>query len=180
MSNFINKYKQEALPKLKEEFNIKNNLAAPKIEKIVINMGIADAKENKETMAKTSEQLATITGQKPKTTKAKQAISTFKLRKGDQIGMMVTLRGKRTWDFLERFIAVVMPRIRDFRGLPETKFDKVGNYSFGLREQILFPEVDYSKIDKIRGLVVSIVVKNSSVEKSKRLLELLGVPFGKT
>lgn len=173
------KYNQEVLPKLKEEFGISNDLAAPKIEKIVLNVGVAEAIGSKDVLGKVKEQLATISGQMPKITKAKKSISAFKLKEKDQIGVMVTLRGKRAWNFLERFIAIVIPRIRDFRGLSKDKFDKAGNYSLGLTEQILFPEVDYAKIDKIRGLVVTVVIKNSDAQKSQKLLELLGAPFQK-
>ena len=171
------KYKEEIIPKLKEEFKITNELALPIIEKVVLNMGVAEAKDTKEIITKVQEQLATIAGQKPKVTRAKAAISTFKLRENDPIGIMVTLRGKKAWDFLEKLIAIVMPRMRDFRGLPTSKFDRFGNYSLGITEQILFPEIDYAKIDKVRGLVASIVIKNGSPEKSKKFMELLGVPF---
>ena len=173
------KYKEEVLPKLKEEFDLKNDLSCPRLEKIVVNMGLADSLANKEVLQKASQQLATITGQKPKVTQAHAAISNFKLRKGDQIGAMVTLRGKRAWHFLEKLIGIIMPRMRDFRGLSENKFDNASNYSLGLAEQILFPQIDYSKIDKVRGLVVTIVIKNSNKNKSKRFLELLGAPFRK-
>lgn len=180
MDTYIQKkYKEEVLPKLKEEFGLKNDLGAPYIEKVVLNMGLAEAAGNKEVMEKAKEQLAQIAGQKPKITKAKKAISAFKLRQGDQIGLMVTLRKKRAWAFLEKFIKIVIPRMRDFRGLAKTNFDANGNYSLGITEQILFPEIDYSKIDKIRGLVLSLVIKNSDKEKSARLMELLGVPFKK-
>lgn len=171
--------KKEALAKIKEEFQLKNDLAAPYIEKIVLNMGLAEAMSNKETLQKARDQLATISGQKPKITTAKKAIAAFKLREGDQIGLAVTLRKNKAWSFLEKFIKVVMPRMRDFRGLSETNFDKAGNYSLGITEQILFPEIDYSKIDKIRGLVITFVIKNSNPQKSKKLLELLGAPFRK-
>ncbi|MDP2632219.1 MAG: 50S ribosomal protein L5 [Candidatus Curtissbacteria bacterium] len=177
MTNLQTKYQNEIMPKLKDEFDIKNNLAIPSIEKIVINMGMAEAKDNKDVIVKVDEQLATIAGQKPKITRAKEAISTFKLRENDPIGMMVTLRGKKAWTFLEKLTALVLPRIRDFRGLSTSTFDKRGNFNMGMTEQILFPEIDYAKIDKVRGLVVSIVVKNSNPEKSKKLLELLGMPF---
>lgn len=179
MTGLYSKYQKEIIPKLKEEFNLTHDLAVPTLEKVVLNMGVSEAKDNKDIIAKVDDQLATIAGQKPRVTKAKEAISTFKLRENDPIGIMATLRGKKAWNFLEKLIAIVMPRMRDFRGLPSTKFDKAGNYNLGITEQILFPEIDYSKIDKVRGLVVSIVVKNSNVEKSKRLLELLGVPFMK-
>lgn len=177
MNNLFDKYQKEAVPKLKEEFSLKNNLALPRIEKVVVNMGLADALSSKDVFDKTMEQLAQITGQKPQRTKARESISNFKLRKGDPIGLRVTLRGKKAWNFFEKLIAIVLPRMRDFRGVPETKFDKAGNYSLGITEQIIFPEIDYSKVDKIRGLVTTVVVKNSDKEKSKRLFELLGVPF---
>lgn len=170
---------KEVLPKIKEEFGLSNEFAVPKIEKVVINMGVADSLGNKESLEKAKEQLGVIAGQKAKVTRAKTAISNFKLKKGDPIGLMVTLRDKKAWQFLEKLIKIVIPRMRDFRGLSETKFDKAGNYSLGITEQILFPEVDYSKIDKIRGLVVTIVFRNSNTQKSKRFMELLGLPFRK-
>ena len=179
MANLFSKYKEEVIPKLKEEFGLENNLAVPTIEKIVLNMGVAEAMTNRDVLEKVKDQLAQISGQKPKITKAKNAISNFKLKENDPIGAMVTLRGKRAWNFLEKLIAIVIPRMRDFRGLLNNKFDKFGNYSLGLAEQIIFPEIDYSKIDKIRGLVVTIVVKNSDQQKSRRLFELLGLPFRK-
>ena len=176
MTNLLSKYK-ESRPKLKEEFGLKNELAAPTLEKIVLNASVVDAISNKEILEKVKDQLATISGQRPRVTLARKSISSFKLKKNDQIGVMVTLRRKRAWHFLEKLISVVLPRMRDFRGLDETKFDRFGNYSLGIREQILFPEIDYAKIDKIRGLVVTIVIKNSDQEKSQKFLELLGVPF---
>lgn len=176
MNTIIAKY-EETKPKMKEEFALSNDFSLPKIEKVVINVGAADAIGHEDVLEKISEQLATISGQKPRITRAKNAISAFKLRQNDPIGVMVTLRGKKAWNFLEKLIAIVMPRVRDFRGLSESKFDHKGNYSFGLTEQILFPEIDYSKIDKVRGMVITIVIKNSNKDKSKRLLEQLGVPF---
>lgn len=176
--DLLSKYNSE-LSKLKQEFNIKNNLSVPKLEKVVLNMGLAEAISNKDVLEKAKDQLARISGQMPKITKSKKAISNFKLRANEPIGAMVTLRGKKAWNFLTKLVAVVLPRMRDFRGLPESKFDKLGNYNLGIAEQILFPEIEYSKIDKIRGLSLSIVFKNSNPEKSKRLLELLGVPFRK-
>lgn len=173
------RYQKEAKPKLKEEFNLGNELALPTLEKVVLNTGAAEALSNSEVLEKIKEQMAQITGQRPRITRAKKAISTFKLRANDPIGVMVTLRGKKAWDFLAKFISIVAPRMRDFRGMPTGNFDKFGNYNFGLTEQILFPEVDYAKIDKVRGLVISLVFKNGNKEKSKRLLELLGMPFAK-
>lgn len=174
-----NKFQEEVLPKLKEEFGISNNLALPRIGKIILNVGAADALSEKTVIEKIKEQLATIAGQMPKVTLAKKSISSFKLKAGDKIGVMVTLRGRKAWDFLEKFIAIVVPRMRDFRGMSADKFDEKGNYSFGITEQILFPEIDYSKIDKVRGLVLTLVIKNSDKNKSKRMLEFLGLPFKK-
>ncbi len=177
--NLYSKFQTEAVPKLKEEFNLKNDLALPKIEKIVINFSMADALTDKDVIGKVTEQMAQISGQKPRLTKARKAISTFKLRQGDTIGAKVTLRSKKAWQFLEKFIAVAIPRLRDFRGVSPLKFDSAGNYTFGLTEQIIFPEIDYAKIDKIRGMSLTITIKNTNPQKSIRLLELLGVPFKK-
>lgn len=173
-------YQETVIPKLKEEFKIANTLALPRIEKVVVNVGAAEALNSKEVIEKIKEQIATIAGQQPRISRARKSISTFKLKEGDPIGVMVTLRGKKAWDFLEKFAKVVAPRIRDFRGLPDNKFDQAGNYSFGLAEQILFPQIEYSKVDKVRGLVFTIVIKNSDKVKSKKLMELLGLPFRKS
>ena len=179
MTNIISRYQEEVLPKLKEEFGLSNDLAAPRIEKIVLSSSVTEAISNKDVLEKVKDQLAIIAGQRPAVRQAKKSISAFKLKEKDPIGVMVTLRGKKAWVFLEKLISIVMPRMRDFRGLSQSKFDKSGNYSLGLDEQILFPEIDYSKIDKIRGLVVTIVIKNSNEQKSQRLFELLGMPFRK-
>ena len=179
MTNIISRYQEEVLPKLKEEFGLSNDLAAPRIEKIVLSSSVTEAISNKDVLEKVKDQLAIIAGQRPAARLAKKSISAFKLKEKDPIGVMVTLRGKKAWVFLEKLISIVMPRMRDFRGLSQSKFDKSGNYSLGLDEQILFPEIDYSKIDKIRGLVVTIVIKNSNEQKSQRLFELLGMPFRK-
>lgn len=175
--SLLDKYNKEAAPQLMKEFNISNPQSTPTILKVVLNVGAAEALSDKGVMEKIKDQIATISGQAPRVTLAKKSISTFKLRAKDPIGVMVTLRGKKAWDFLEKLAHVVMPRMRDFRGLPISKFDKFGNYNFGITEQIIFPEIDYSKIDKIRGLVVSIIIKNSNPEKSRRLLELLEFKF---
>jgi len=177
MTNLYSKFQTEVTPKLKEEFGLKNDLSVPIIEKITVNVGVADALINKDVIGKVTEQISLISGQKPKWTKAKKAIAGFKLRQGDVIGVKATLRGKKAWQFLERLIRVAIPRIRDFRGISQSKFDKDGNYTLGLTEQIIFPEIEYSKIDKIRGLSVTISIKNTNPEKSKRVLELLGLPF---
>ncbi len=179
MANLVKKYKEEVAPKLKEEFNLKNDLSLPQLEKVVLNASVVDALSDKAVLEKVKNQLSEIAGQTPKITRAKKSISTFKLKQNDPIGVMVNLRGQRSWNFLEQFIALVAPRMRDFRGMPDDKFDDKGNYSFGILEQILFPQVDYSKIDKTRSLVMTLVIKNSDRKKSKRMLELLGLPFRK-
>lgn len=178
MGDLRDKYQKVVLPKLKEELGLKNNLAAPAVVKVVINMGLAEA-SNKDVQEKAKAQLAQISSQLPKITKAKKAIANFKLQAGDPIGAVATLRGKRAWSFLTNLLHLVLPRMRDFRGLDESKFDKFGNYSFGITEQTIFPQIDYAKVDKTRGLVISIVFKNSNLEKSKRLMELLGFLFRK-
>lgn len=179
MINLATDYHKEIVPKLIDEFKIKNVLALPRIEKVVLNVGASEALSSKDVLAKISDQLGTISGQKPKITLAKKSISTFKLKQNDQIGVMVTLRGKKALDFMQKFATIVLPRIRDFRGLSKDKFDSHGNYSIGISEQSIFPHLEYSKIDKTRGLVVTIVVKNGSKEISPRFFELLGLPFKK-
>lgn len=179
MSNLLSIYDKEIIPTLKEEFKIKNTLALPRIEKVVVNIGASEALTAKDILEKIKEQLSIISGQQPKITKAKKSISTFKLKQNDQIGAMVTLRSKKAWDFLDKFITIVIPRIRDFRGLSREKFDVNGNYSIGITEQSIFPHLEYSKIDKARGLVVTIVIKNGGKGISPRFFELLGLPFKK-
>lgn len=179
LSNLLATYNKEIVPKLQEEFKIKNTLALPLIKKVVINVGASEALTSKDILSRIKEQLAIISGQNPRVTLAKKSISTFKLKQNDQIGVMVTLRGKKAWDFLEKFIKIVVPRIRDFRGFSKDKFDSSGNYSIGISEQSIFPYLEYSKIDKTRGLVVSIVVKNGNEQISPRFFELLGLPFKK-
>lgn len=177
MTNLVIKYKEEMIPKLKEEFGLTNDMALPTVEKVVLASGVAEAITNREVLEKVKDQLAAISGQRPRVTLAKKSIASFKLKAKDPIGVMVTLRSKKAWQFLEKFISIVAPRMRDFRGSPTSNFDKFGNYSLGIPEQIIFPEIDYSKIDKIRGLVITVVFKNSNPQKSQRVLELLGLPF---
>ncbi len=177
MNNIYKQYKEEILPALKKEFQITNDLAAPKIKKIVINVGASEALSTKDVLDKIKEQVAQISGQMPRVTAAKKSISTFKLKKGDIIGVMVTLRGKKAWDFMEKFVSIVAPRMRDFRGLEKGKFDHMGNYNLGITEQILFPQIDYSKVDKIRGMEITFVISNGSPGKSLKFFELLGLPF---
>lgn len=176
----LTKYENEVIPILVKEFNLKNRLAVPKIEKIVVNIGLGEALVNKKVLEEASKQLAIITGQKPKVTVAKRSISTFKLRAGTPIGMKVTLRGRRMYDFLLKIIAVVLPRVRDFRGVSLKGLDSQGNYSLGFVEQTIFPEISFDQIDKVRGLELTIVTSTNDVKQAKKLLELIGIPFAKS
>ncbi len=151
----------------------------PKITKVVLNIGLKEAVHDKGVLEKASEQLAAIAGQKPKVTRAKISIANFKVREGDPVGLTVTLRRKRMQDFVTKLITIVLPRVRDFHGVPGTAFDKKGNYTLGFTEQIVFPEIDYAKIDKIRGLEVTLVTSATNPEQARKLLELLGMPFKK-
>jgi large subunit ribosomal protein L5 len=177
MSNLQERYQQDIREKLQKEFGLDNLLAVPKVKKVVISMGLGEATQDKKIIEKAAEDLTAITGQKPKVTKARQSISTFKLRKGEPIGLMVNLRGKRMYNFLEKLFRIVLPRLRDFKGLSKKGFDGRGNYSLGIKEQIVFPEVDYAKIDKIRGLEVTIVTNSKDNQQAERLLAELGMPF---
>lgn len=183
MNRLQQKYQKEIVPKLKEEFKRTNDLSVARIQKIVINTGISEQSNQEKVVANVAEQLMIITGQKPKTTTAKKSIATFKingraLRQGDQIGLMVTLRGQYMWEFLDKLISIVLPRVKDFQGVSKS-FDNSGNYNLGISEQIVFPEIEYDKIDKVRGLQVTVVIKNTDSQESVRLLELLGMPFKK-
>jgi len=178
-SNLKKKYQKEIVPKLAKELGLKNRLAVPKVEKVVINLGIGEGASDKSVIEKTSRDLAVITGQVPKIAKARASIAGFKLRAGDPIGLMVILRGERMYDFLEKLFKVVLPRLRDFQGLPVKSFDGRGNYNLGIVEYIVFPEVDYSKVEKVRGLQITIATNTDDNQKAKRLLELLGMPFEK-
>jgi len=182
MARLKDKYQKEILPKLKEEFGIRNNMAVPKVTKIVVNVGTGDAKDNPEIIEKVAENLSALSGQKPVATKAKLSVSGFKLSKGAKIGVMVTLRGRRMYEFLDKLITVVLPKMRDFRGISGESFDSQGNYSLGMREQTLFPEVSFKNTNiggRIRGLEISIISTAKNKERGKRLLELLGMPFRK-
>ncbi|HJZ05268.1 50S ribosomal protein L5 [Candidatus Amesbacteria bacterium RIFCSPHIGHO2_01_FULL_48_32] len=161
------------------EFGIKNQMAVPKITRIVVNIGLKEAANDKGVLDKASEQLGVITGQKPKVTRARMSIANFKLRQGAPVGLTVTLRNRRMNDFITRLFRVALPRVRDFHGVSTTAFDKTGNYTLGLSEQIVFPEIDYSKIDKVRGLEITFVIKNGNGTISRRMLELMGMPFKK-
>ena len=171
------RYHEEVVPALTREFGYGNPMEVPRLSKIVVNIGLGEALTNAKALDAAVADLATITGQRPIITRARRSIAQFRLRTGNPIGAKVTLRGQRMWDFLERLTRLALPRIRDFRGVPEKSFDGRGNYSIGLREQLAFPEIDYDKIDRLRGLEVSIVTTARSDEESKRLLQLLGMPF---
>ncbi len=164
---------------LVDEFGIKNVMAVAKLTKIVINTGIGDAGKNKEVLAKVTEDLSLISGQKPKITKARVSIAGFNLRAGMNVGMVVTLRGARMYDFLEKLTKITLPRLRDFRGIPAKSFDKHGNYTLGIVEHTVFAEIDLAKVDKTRGMEITIVTNTKDKAQSKRLLELLGMPFEK-
>jgi len=171
------KYKKEIVPALKKQLAIKNPMAVPKVEKVVVNMGIAEAKDDRSLIDMFSAELETITGQKPSLCSAKKSISGFKLRKGQIIGLKVTLRGRRMYDFLERLFGLVLPRLRDFRGLSPEKFDQSANYSIGLPEQTVFPEIDIDKVKRIKSLQATIVTSTKSKEAATALLKLMGLPF---
>jgi large subunit ribosomal protein L5 len=179
MNNLSKNYDTKIKNELKKELGVKNTYAVPKLEKIVVNMGIKDAVADKKNVDIAMEVLAQITGQKPKATKAKKSISTFKLREGDRIGAMVTLRGKRMYDFYEKLVGIVLPRLRDFRGVPIKSFDGRGNYSLGFSESIVFPEIDQSKVLKVQGIEITIVTTAKDDKEAQVLLRALGMPFVK-
>jgi large subunit ribosomal protein L5 len=177
MARLLEKYKLEILPQLMKKFSQENKLSVAKIQKIVVNMGVGKAVDNKKLVEEASGHLSVITGQKPLITKAKKAISGFKLRKGIPIGCKVTLRGKRMYEFLDRLISIVLPRIRDFRGLSPKAFDGRGNYTLGLTEQIVFPEISIEAVETIQGMDVTFVISGNSNDQSRELLKLIGMPF---
>ena len=177
MSRLRERYRAEVVPALSKQFGYGNPMQVPGLEKIVVNVGLGEALSNAKAVDAAVADIAAITGQKPVVTRAKRSIAQFRVRTGNPIGIKVTLRGERMWDFLERLTTLALPRIRDFRGIPSRSFDGRGNYSLGLREQLAFPEIDYDKVDRLRGLEISIVTTAKTDEESKRLLELLGMPF---
>jgi large subunit ribosomal protein L5 len=177
MSQLKERYEQEVAPKLQEQFAFQNPYQIPRVEKIVLNMGLGEAIQNMKILDTAVEELKAIAGQKPVITRAKKSIAAFKLREGMPIGCMVTLRRNRMWDFLNKLVNIALPRVRDFRGISGKAFDGNGNYSLGIKEHIIFPEIDYDKIDKIKGLNVSIVTSAQNDEEGKALLKLLGMPF---
>ena len=171
------RYLEDIVPKLTEQFSYTNVHQVPKVVKIVVNRGLGEASQNAKALESSINELATITGQKPVVTRAKKAIAGFKIRKGMPVGVMVTLRGARMYAFLERLISLALPRIRDFRGISPKSFDGRGNYSLGLREQLVFPEIDYDSIDQIRGLDISIITTANTDEEGRSLLKAMGMPF---
>ena len=177
MSELKQRYTTEVIPALKSEFGYTNAMQVPRLEKIVVNIGLGEALTNAKAVDAAVGDLARITGQRAIVTKAKKSIATFKVREGNPIGAKVTLRGERMWDFLERLTRVALPRIRDFRGVSGKSFDGRGNYTLGMKEQLSFPEVEFDKIDRLRGLEVTIVTTAKSDEESKKLLSMLGMPF---
>lgn len=177
MSRLMEKYQQQVAPQLMERFKNKNKLSVPRIDKIVVNMGVGKAVDNKKLIEEASKHLAVITCQKPLITKAKKAIAGFKLRENQAIGCKVTLRGKRMFEFLDRLISIVIPRIRDFRGLSPNAFDGRGNYTFGLTDQSMFPEISIDMVEFTQGMDVTLVISGNSDEQSRELLKLLGMPF---
>jgi len=174
---FREKYESEVIPQLTKRFGYKNIMQAPKLEKIVINMGVGEAIQNIKVLDSAVEEIGLITGQRPAITKARKSIAQFKLRKGMPIGCMVTLRRDRMYEFFNRLVNIALPRVRDFRGVSGKSFDGRGNYALGIREQITFPEIDYDKIDKVKGMNIIIVTTAKTDEEGKELLRLLGMPF---
>jgi large subunit ribosomal protein L5 len=173
------RYQEEILPALMERFGYSSPMQAPRIEKITVNMGVGDAKQDSRVLESATDQLATITGQRPSVRRARKSIAQFKVREGMPVGVATTLRGERAYEFLDRLMSVAIPRVRDFRGLSPRSFDGRGNYSLGVREQIIFPEVDYDAIDQVRGLDITITTTAASDEESFALLEALGMPFAR-
>jgi large subunit ribosomal protein L5 len=173
------RYEQEIVPALMKEFQFDNVMRVPKVNKVVLNIGLGEAISNPKAMESAEKDMATISGQHPIVTRSKRSIAAFKLRTGMPIGMMVTLRDRRMYEFLDRLVSVVLPRIRDFRGVSRTSFDGKGNYSLGFKDQLMFPEIDYDKVEKPRGFQITIVTTARSDEEGRRLLELMGMPFVK-
>ena len=179
VSELRDRFEREVKPALQREFGYGNVMQVPGLEKIVLNIGLGEAISNAKALDAAASDLATITGQKPIVTRSKHSISNFRLRKGMPIGLKVTLRGIRMWHFLEKLVRTALPRIRDFQGVPDRSFDGRGNFSLGLREQLVFPEIDYDKIDRLRGMEITIVTTAKTDEEGRRLLQLLGMPFKK-
>ena len=177
MARLKDKYRSEVIPALKERFGYKNVMEIPRLEKIVINMGLGDCKDNSKALELAVTELSTISGQKPLVTKAKKSIANFKVRSGMNVGAKVTLRGDRMYEFADKLVSIVLPRVRDFRGVSNKAFDGRGNYSLGVREQLIFPEIEYDKVEKIRGMEMVFVTTAKTDEEARELLRLLGMPF---
>jgi large subunit ribosomal protein L5 len=177
MNRLKDKYRKEVVPALTKEFGYKNTMAVPRVDKIVVNMGLGEATSNAKLVEVGADEIARITGQKPVTRRAKKSIAAFKVRKGMPIAAMVTLRGDRMWEFLDRLVSIALPRVRDFKGVSPKGFDGRGNYTLGLRDQLLFPEIDYMKVDKARGMNVSVVTTAKTDEEARKLLQFIGMPF---
>jgi len=179
MPNLLERYKKDVLPALMEEFKFSNIMEPPKITKVVVNIGVGEALDNAKVLDAAVGDMMTITGQRPITTIARKSIANFKLREGRAIGAKVTLRGERMWSFLDRLLNIALPRVRDFRGNSPNSFDGRGNYTLGLREQLMFPEIDYDKIDKVRGMEITIVTTATNDEHARHMLSLMGMPFSR-
>lgn len=179
MNRMRERYQKEIAPALLKAFNFKNVMQVPRVEKVVVNIGAGEALDNPKALEAAVNDLTTIVGQRPITTKARKSIANFKLREGRLIGAKVTLRGDRMWSFLDRLLNIALPRVRDFRGVSANAFDGRGNYTLGLRDQLVFPEIEYDKIDKLRGMEVTIVTTAKTDEHARALLQLLGMPFGR-
>jgi large subunit ribosomal protein L5 len=179
MNRMKERYQKEIVPALKEGLNLENIMQVPSIQKVVVNIGMGEAMDNPKALDAAVGDLSQITGQKPVITKARKSIANFKLREGRAIGVKVTLRGERMWSFLDRLMNIVLPRVRDFRGVSPNAFDGRGNYTLGLREQLIFPEIEYDKIDKVRGMEITIVTKARNDDQAATMLQMLGMPFRK-
>ena len=177
MSRLKERYTNDVVPSLRKEFGYTNPMAVPRITKVVVNMGLGEATANAKLVDVGADELGRITGQKPATTRAKKSIAAFKLREGMAVGAVVTLRGERMFEFLDRLITIALPRVRDFKGVSPRGFDGRGNYTLGLRDQLMFPEIDYMKVDKPRGMNISVVTTAKTDEEARKLLQLIGMPF---
>ncbi|MGH9330155.1 MAG: 50S ribosomal protein L5 [Vicinamibacterales bacterium] len=177
MNRLRDRYQKEVVPALRKEFGYTNVMAVPRLQKIVVNMGLGEATQNAKLADVGSDELGRITGQKPVVTRSKKSIAPFKVRRGMPIGAMVTLRGERMYEFLDRLVSIALPRVRDFRGVSPKGFDGRGNYTLGLKDQLIFPEIDYMKVDKARGMNVSVVTTAKTDQEARKLLQLMGMPF---
>ncbi len=177
MSRLHERYRKEVVPALAKRFGYKNTMAVPRLQKLTVNIGLGEASQNVKLLDAAAQELGQIAGQRPVITRAKKSIANFKIRKGMPIGCMVTLRGERMYEFLDRLANIVLPRVRDFKGLPPNSFDGRGNYTLGLRDQLVFPEIDYTRVDKIRGMNITLTTTARTDEEGRELLKQLGVPF---